>query len=113
MRHPFTLQSLFHSFEDRIDPYYEIDGSRSHKELGSPRFNVVETDTAFLLDGEVPGVAEKSQIAVEWFQNQVLIIKGVVQPADTETLMDPFEKGLRNDLARAPSMRVDLMLDCR
>lgn len=101
MDHPFSLQSLFHSFEDRVDPYYEIDGSRSHRGLGRPRFNVSETETAFILDGEVPGVAEKSQIAVEWMQNQVLIIRGITKPADTETMTDPFEGGLHNDLAVA------------
>jgi HSP20 family molecular chaperone IbpA len=99
MERPFTYQSLFHSFRDRIDLYYEDDHDRSHKGVGRPAFNVSETETAFLLDGEVPGVYNKSQITVEWLQNQVLIIRGVVEPADTETMQDAFKEGLHNDLA--------------
>jgi hypothetical protein len=103
-RTPFTLQSLFHSFEDRVDPYYEYDGARSHKGVGRPRFNVTETETAYLLDGEFPGVSDKSKIKVEWLQNQVLIIEGIISPADTETATDPFQTGqLRNDLGAATS----------
>ncbi len=101
---PYTLQSLFHSFEDRVDPYYEIDALPSHKRLGRPRFNVSETETAFLLDGEVPGVADKNQISVEWLQNQVLIIRGTTKPADTELMKDPFQEGLQNELPAPLSM---------
>jgi HSP20 family molecular chaperone IbpA len=104
MRTPFTLQSLFHSFEDRVDPYYEYDAAPSHKGLSRPRFNVTETETAYLLDGEFPSVSDKSKITVEWLQNQVLIIRGIISPADTETTIDPFQTGqLKNDLAPATS----------
>lgn len=104
MNQPYTFQSLFHSFEDRVDPYFEVDGGRSHKFLGRPRFNVSETETAFILDGEVPGVEDKNQITVEWLQNQVLIIKGTIKPADTETMKDPFQEGLHNDSLASLSM---------
>jgi HSP20 family molecular chaperone IbpA len=104
VRRPITFQSLLHAFEDRVDPYHEIDGGPSHKQLGRPRFNVTETQDAFILDGELPGVTEKKQITVEWFQNQVLIIRGVVKPADTETLEDPFKKGLKDEVAPNKSM---------
>lgn len=87
-----------------MDPYYEIDGGSSHRGLGIPRFNVTETETAYILDGEFPGVVEKSKISVEWLQNQVLIIRGTISPADTETATDPFRAGLHNDLAAHPSM---------
>lgn len=105
MRTPITLQSLFHSFGDRVDPYYEYDAARSHKGLGRPRFNVTETETTYLVDGEFPGVSDKSMITVEWLQNQVLIVRGIISPADTETATDPFQTGqLKNDLALATSM---------
>jgi HSP20 family molecular chaperone IbpA len=97
-KHPFTFQSLFHSFEDRVDPYYGIDDLPSHKRLGCPRFNVSETEDAFILDGELPGVSDKKQISVEWLQNQVLIIRGIIKPADTENMQNPFKKGTQNDL---------------
>jgi HSP20 family molecular chaperone IbpA len=105
IRTPFALQSLLHSFEDRVDPYYEYDGARSHKGLGRPCFNVTETETAYLLDDEFPGVEDKSTITVEWLQNQVLIIWGFINPADTEKAADPFQAGqLKNDLHPAASM---------
>ena len=108
---PFNLQSLFHSFEDRVDPYYGIDGGRSHKSLYSPRFNVCETETAYVLDGELPGVEDKKQITVEWLMNQILIIRGMIKPADTETATDPFQAGLHNDLGSAPSTSfIDVMV---
>jgi HSP20 family molecular chaperone IbpA len=104
MRTPFTLHSLFHSFEDRIDPYYEYDRMPSHKGLHRPRFNVTETETEYLIDGEFPGVSDKSNISVEWLQNQVLIIGGFINPADTEKAKDPFQaEGLRNELPPATS----------
>jgi HSP20 family molecular chaperone IbpA len=100
---PFTLQSLFHSFQDRVDPYYEFDGGSSHKGVAAPRFNVTETETAYILDGEFPGVGDKSKVIVEWLQNQVLIIRGTISPADTEPVTDPFQAGLHNDLAASRS----------
>lgn len=105
IRTPFTLQSLFHSYGDRIDPYYEYDAARSHKGLGRPCFNVTETEKAYLLDGEIPGVGDRSHITVEWLQNQVLIIRGIITPADAETATDPFQAGeQKNELAPPTSM---------
>jgi HSP20 family molecular chaperone IbpA len=104
MRTPLTFHSLFHSSEDRIDPYYEYDRMPSHKGLHRPRFNVTETETAYLINGEFPGVSDKSKISVEWLQNQVLIIRGFISPADTEKAEDPFQaEGLRNELPPATS----------
>src|ERR1022692_3753019 len=90
LKNQFSVQSLMHSFEDRVDPYYEIDGGRSHRGINSPRFNISETETAYLLDGELPGLADKKQLIVEWMQNQLLIIRGKIGLGDTETMVDPF-----------------------
>lgn len=101
LRNNFTLQSLFHSFADREDPYYEIDGQGSLKGINSPRFNISETETAYLLNGEFAGLANKNQIVVEWLQNQLLIIRGSIGPGDTETMTDPFKNGLKNEIPTA------------
>jgi HSP20 family molecular chaperone IbpA len=101
MRTPFTFHSLFHSYEDRIDPYHEYDRMPSHKGLHRPRFNVTEIEAAYLIDGEFPGVSDKSKITVEWLQNQVLIIHAFIDPSDTEKAKDPFQtEGLRSELPR-------------
>src|ERR1700753_4313688 len=91
---PYTFQSVLHPSKYEQDPYDDIDHF-SHERLGRPRFNVSETEGAFLLDGELPGVVDKTQITVEWFLNQVLIVRGVIKPADTETMKDPFQGGLQ------------------
>lgn len=101
MRDPYTVQSLMHSFQDRIDPYYGLDGGRSHKGLDAPRFNVCETETAYLLDGEFPGVTDSSLITVEWLHNQVLIIEGVTKPASPKMATEPVQQN-HNGLERSP-----------
>lgn len=101
LKNNFNLQSLFHSFADREDPYYEIDGQGPLKGINSPRFNISETETAYLLNGEFAGLADKKQIIVEWLQNQLLIIRGSIGPGDTETMTDPFKKGLKNEIPTA------------
>jgi len=105
MKHPLSLHSLLHTF-DQVDPYNEIDGLSSlahlgRPHLGRPRFNVSETKEAFLLDGELPGVTDSKQITVEWFQSQVLIIRGITKPSDAESMKDPFQGDLANDLPPA------------
>src|ERR1700726_3871963 len=99
MRTPFNFHSLFPSFQDRIDPYYEYDRMPSHKGLHRPRFNVTETETAYLIDGEFPGISDKSKISVDWLQNQVLIVRGFINHSDTEKAEKPLQtEGLRNEL---------------
>jgi len=93
VRLPHTLQSLFHSFADRVDPYYEYDRMPSHRKVVAPRFNVTETEASYILDGEIPGVADKSSISVMWLQNQVLMISGAIPSSDAEKAEDPFEAG--------------------
>ncbi|RFU31268.1 hypothetical protein B7463_g5076, partial [Scytalidium lignicola] len=78
--HSSFSESLHQQFRNRVDPYYEYDGIESHRGVGRPRFDVIETEDRYLLDGELPGVEKKSQVTVEWLQNQVLIIRAVVTP---------------------------------
>jgi hypothetical protein len=86
-----------------VDSYHEADGSRSHKCRGRPHFNISETEASFLMVGEVPGVEDKNQVTVEWLQEQVLIISGIIKPADSETMTDPFQASLHSDLPPVPS----------
>jgi len=106
VRPPFTLPSLFHAFADRVDPYYEYDGIPRNGVV-SPRFNVTETETKYILDGELPGVCEKNSILVRWLQNQVLLISGETKPGDTESGTDPFEAGTVKNELQAPKQHED------
>jgi HSP20 family molecular chaperone IbpA len=83
-----SLRSLLHQYQDRIDPYYEIDGTHICSSVNSPRFNISETETSYILDGEFPGLADKNAISVEWMQNQVLIIGGNTTLGTAATLID-------------------------
>jgi len=44
----------------------------------TPNFDVHETPSAYILDGELPGLSDKSALRVEFSDNQTLIIEGRV-----------------------------------
>ena len=78
---PRSLRSLL---LHPADPYYAIDG-HSHRGLVAPRFDVDETDKAYFLEGELPGIKEKRSIAVEWLANKTLIVRGRISTEDIES----------------------------
>ncbi|KEY81916.1 heat shock protein Hsp30/Hsp42 [Aspergillus fumigatus] len=79
--------SLFHTFHTPGDfaPLFRLlddyDFHRSTRNQASsvrsfaPRFDVRETNDAYLLDGELPGIANKD-IEIEFSDNEILVIKG-------------------------------------
>ena len=44
----------------------------------TPNFDVHETPSAYILDGELPGLSDKSALKVEFSDNQTLIVEGRV-----------------------------------
>ncbi len=58
------------------DPYYNIDGLASHRNVLSPKFDIFETDSHYVLIGELPGLAQDSQVHYEWLGNQTLFVHG-------------------------------------
>lgn len=82
-RRSYSLQTLLQSLTDR-DPYYMNDPATSYKTVSVPRFSVTETERDYILEGELPGVADKSKIDVVWLQNHVLVIHGIIEPIDTK-----------------------------
>jgi len=99
--HPYHVSLLPHTsfseaihqpFHHRSDPYYEYDGMEARRGVGRPKFNVIEMEDRYLLDGELPGVEKKNQLTIEWLQNQVLIIKGVVNPVNWKGLEKDKDK---------------------
>jgi len=102
LAHPSKIQVLKRQVEDRIGPHFDIDYGESHRGLIAPRFNVCEIERAFLLDGELPGVADKCHITVEWVHNKVLLVHGVIPPAEVDVDCDPLIDGLDNNLCHAP-----------
>ena len=100
MEQPVAFQSLFHSFRDRIDPYTtKLIMIALIKRSWPARIQCRRNRDSFPVRWRSSRCLQQKQITVEWLQNQVLIVRGVVEPADTETLKDPFKEGLHNDLA--------------
>ncbi|KAH0538902.1 hypothetical protein GP486_008749 [Trichoglossum hirsutum] len=71
--HHRSLRSALLGLDE--DPYYSIDG-RSHRNVVAPKFDVCETGSAYFLEGDVPGLADKAGISVEWLVNRTLIVRG-------------------------------------
>jgi HSP20 family molecular chaperone IbpA len=83
MDHPHNFQSLRHHLDD---PYYshEVLNGHSHRGVVSPKFDVYGNQTAYFLDGELPGVADKKDIQFEWLANQTLVVSGWIKPVQNK-----------------------------
>jgi len=82
------------------DPWYTIDelkrrhnanvpgrGGHHHQEedlMFAPNFDVRESANYYFLEGEFPGIANKSDIHIEWVGHQTLVIEAKVVPLDEE-----------------------------
>ena len=66
-----TLRSLVHTIED---PYYSQSHPNHHNSF-SPRFDVRESDSAFFLEGEFPGIARKEDIVIEKLGKRTLLVQ--------------------------------------
>ncbi len=77
---------------ERVNPIYEYDSTLSHRDASAPRFNVTETETDYILDGELPGVTDQASVSVTWLLNQVLVVNGTVPPSDLKIEESPVEK---------------------
>jgi HSP20 family molecular chaperone IbpA len=66
------------------DPYYNLNGYRSHRNLLAPKFDVFEAAGAYYLVGEIPGITAKRQVTYEWLADQTLFIRGHIDPLDLE-----------------------------
>jgi HSP20 family protein len=86
--HPHHISLIdTHSFRSKLqhvgDPYYNIDGL-SHKGVLAPKFDVTETENAFIIVGEIPGVKAKELVTFEWLENQTLFVRGHFDKPETE-----------------------------
>ena len=68
------LRSLVHKIQD---PYYNsnIQPFVKHHNVFSPLFDVRETDDAFFLEGEFPGVGAKEDILIEKLGPRTLLVE--------------------------------------
>jgi len=79
--HP-GLRSILRTIED---PYLR-DSSHHHHEVDfSPSFDVRESDSAFFLEGEFPGVARKEDITIEKLGPRTLLVESSLARFDIQT----------------------------
>ena len=69
--HP-GLRSIVHTIED---PYFRSPSHHHHEVAYSPSFDVCESDSAFFLEGEFPGVGTKDDITIEKLGPRTLLVE--------------------------------------
>jgi len=76
-----TFTNLFRMLDD-FSTYRESQGAQGNRHVRqrpfSPRFDVRETETAFELHGELPGV-DRERLSIEFTEPQTLVIRGRVE----------------------------------
>lgn len=80
----------------------------------TPNFDVKETKDSYVLDGEIPGVKDKSSLDLSFVDANTLVIKGRVErtsesgnpSSDTTTVTEPTEKEATTNY-HAPSVEAE------
>ncbi|KAI5848297.1 HSP20-like chaperone [Tricharina praecox] len=73
------------------DPLFRLlldQDSTSNRKAFAPNFDVHETASAYILEGELPGLSDKSAVNIEFTDSQTVVIAGKVQrslPSGTAT----------------------------
>lgn len=59
-------------------PTFSSEGSRNLRAF-SPNFDVHETDKEYVLEGELPGLSDKSNVSIEFTDNNTLLVRGRIE----------------------------------
>ncbi|KAF8455108.1 HSP20-like chaperone, partial [Terfezia claveryi] len=55
----------------------------------TPSFDVIETNEAYILEGELPGLSDKGAVDIEFTDHQTLLVKGKIEkvaiPSETQS----------------------------
>jgi HSP20 family protein len=101
-----SLHPLFRFLEDPAihEQISTTSGRRSTQHIFQPNFDVHETPDAYILDGELPGVSDKSKIDIEFIDSQTLVVKGHVERSYSSrpTAADDDDNG-QNKTSTAPA----------
>lgn len=57
-----------------------------NKRAFSPNFDIHETDSAYVLEGELPGLGDKSKINIEFTDDNTLLVRGNIEKSIHKTL---------------------------
>jgi HSP20 family molecular chaperone IbpA len=69
------------------DPWYTAHLNQKYKNregITTPDFDVVETSSAYFLEGNFAGIKNKTDIKIEWIGNRTLVIEADVEREDLE-----------------------------
>ncbi len=75
------LRSIVRTIED---PYFHIPSHHHHDVVFSPSFDVRESDSAFFLEGEFPGVVRKENIKIEKLGPRTLLVESNMARFDVD-----------------------------
>jgi len=64
------------------EPHYTTHRRARHRDLLAPDFDVRETEGAYFLEGEFPGIADKDSIKLEWVDGRTLAIDARIVKVD-------------------------------
>lgn len=66
--------------------------SGGNKHAFSPNFDIHETDSAYILEGELPGLDDKSKLTIEFTDDNTLLIRGKIEKSFKKSLPDTESK---------------------
>lgn len=73
--------------------------STGNRRAFSPNFDIHETDSAFVLEGELPGLEDKSKINIEFTDDNTLLVRGKVEKSITRTSPNTESKAAESKAA--------------
>jgi HSP20 family molecular chaperone IbpA len=77
----YTIDELRHRNKARSPSY---DGEKGEDLVFTPNFDVRESANYYFLEGEFPGIANKSDIHIEWVGHRTLVVEARVAKLDEE-----------------------------
>jgi len=86
------------------DPWYTEHLNRKYRNregITTPDFDVVETSSAYFLEGNFAGIGNKKDIKIEWVGNRTLVIEADVEREDLE-LVWGIQLGEEDDDIKEP-----------
>lgn len=85
--------------------------SRVVKRFITPRFDISETEDAYVIEGELPGVSDKSSVSVDFDDAQTIVIKGEISrvkpQASKQTEEEPKQELTEEALQASAAAQVE------
>lgn len=66
-----------------------------NKRAFSPNFDIHETDSAYVLEGELPGLGDKSKVNIEFTDDNTLLVRGKIEKSVHKTLPGSESRALK------------------